>query len=174
MANSEWRKGNQGWDPHTHNRRTYKSCLQCTIFFYTTTGVPKSYCSVSCAQKSRFEKTPVWNKGKKLGDAGVTGGEHHWNWQGGKYIGSERPQRVRFTQYYQKKVLARDDYTCQVCQTRGGYLQVDHIKKWSEYPELRFDLDNCRTLCMACHYYITFKRKMPQGTVWGHNLRKVY
>jgi len=53
----------------------------------------------------------------------------------------------------------------------GGKLQVAHIMSWADYPELRFNLDNCRTLCMACHYFETFGRELPEDvTTWGHNL----
>lgn len=85
---------------------------------------------------------------------------------------TNRIERVQFRQRLQAKIFARDNYTCQVCQQYGGKLQVDHIEKWSDYPELRFEITNCRTLCMACHYYVTFKRKLPEGIIWGHNLSK--
>ena len=77
-------------------------------------------------------------------------------------------ERRRFQREVQKEVFERDDYTCQICGERGGYLHVDHIKSWADYPELRFKTDNCRTLCMACHYYVTFKRKLPKGVKWGY------
>lgn len=32
--------------------------------------------------------------------------------------------------------------------------------------------DNCQTLCMGCHYKKTFNKELPNGTVWGHNLKK--
>lgn len=113
-----------------------------------------------CSNHNRRGKPLPNRKGKKAGP-------EHWNWQGGITAPNDR-DRVKFKRSTLKKVLVRDDYTCQVCSQRGGYLQVDHIKSWKDYPQLRFDLDNCRTLCMACHYYVTFKRKLPSGVLWGH------
>ena len=98
-------------------------------------------------------------------------GKDNPRWKGG-ITPINQAERTRFRQYLQAKVFNRDNYTCQICEQYGGSLQVDHIKSWKEYPELRFDVNNCRTLCMACHYYITFKRKLPQGVVWGHNLSR--
>jgi 5-methylcytosine-specific restriction endonuclease McrA len=91
----------------------------------------------------------------------------------GEYItpGSKR-ERGRFRREMQRKVFERDDYTCCVCGQEGGELQVDHIQSWADYPELRFEMDNCRTVCMSCHYYVTFKRKLPKGVKWGHNFSK--
>jgi hypothetical protein len=48
-------------------------------------------------------------------------------------------------------ILKRDNYTCQICYRHGGNLNVHHIRKWSEYPELRFDINNGITLCVDCH-----------------------
>jgi hypothetical protein len=109
-----------------------------------------------------------WNKGKKLPHMS---GESNPNWKGG-ISSADKLERTRFRKTLQKIILQRDDYTCQICLVRGGNLQIDHIKRWSEYPELRFDMNNCRTACMACHYYVTFKRKLPEGVIWGHNLNR--
>jgi len=77
-------------------------------------------------------------------------------------------QRKLFKQGIQKKVLARDDYTCQICGQHGGELQVDHIQPWSEYVEGRFDMENCRTLCQKCHYLITYGKPLPRESIrWG-------
>ena len=106
----------------------------------------------------------------KLSATAKRGAEHH-NWKGG-ITSEDKKLRSKFQQYTQQLVFQRDNYTCQICDAYGSPIQVDHIKSWAKYPELRFDMTNCRTLCMACHYYITFKRKLPQGVVWGHNLSR--
>lgn len=80
-------------------------------------------------------------------------------------------QRMKFRRTIQKEVLKRDNYTCQICFKQGVDLQVDHIKSWKEYVKLRFDINNCRTLCSRCHYKITFNKNMPENIQkWGHNL----
>ena len=90
-----------------------------------------------------------------------------YNWSGG--TGTERHKDMGKFEYkdWRKAVFSRDDFTCQVCDVRGGHLHADHIKTWADYPELRYDVDNGRTVCRACHYYITFKRKMPKNSLWG-------
>lgn len=94
-------------------------------------------------------------------------GELAYNWKGG--TGTERHQAMGRIEYKQWRsaVFARDNYTCQVCSQYGGYLHADHIETWADNPSLRYDINNGRTVCRACHYYITFKRKMPAGSSWG-------
>lgn len=95
-------------------------------------------------------------------------GERAGNWRGGLRT-RDYLERRRFRHQMQKNVFKRDDYTCQLCGVRGVDLQVDHIQSWADYVELRFSLDNCRTLCMACHYLITFGKPKPKNITWGHN-----
>lgn len=87
--------------------------------------------------------------------------------------GFARPEgsydRQRFTSTTRKKILARDNYTCYECKAIGGRLHVEHIKPWSTNPELRFDFDNCITLCISCHYAKTFSREYHVGAEnWGN------
>jgi hypothetical protein len=50
-----------------------------------------------------------------------------------------------------KSVFERDKYTCASCGRRGGLLQAHHVCSWREYPTLRYDPNNCITLCLQCH-----------------------
>lgn len=45
----------------------------------------------------------------------------------------------------------RDDFTCQSCGARGGYLNAHHIKSYRNYPEHRLEVSNLLTLCKPCH-----------------------
>lgn len=63
----------------------------------------------------------------------------------------DRIRRSAAYKQWRVSVFDRDDYTCQLCGVRGGELNADHIRSFAHYPELRFDVDNGRTLCVSCH-----------------------
>lgn len=105
----------------------------------------------------------------------------------GKYRGKDNPswkggitpvyKAIRNSIEYEEwrtKVFERDLYTCQMCGEIGGYLQADHIKKFSDYPELRFELSNGRTLCISCHYLVTFKKPMLENNKWMIRMKGGY
>lgn len=111
--------------------------------------------------------------GKKTRFNGSIGGELH-----PRYIDGRTPKmqslRQKFRQTISPKVLERDNYTCVLCDKYGGDLHVDHIKGWSTYPELRFDVNNCRTLCVDCHYKVTFNSQKPKESAWGKQRKRRY
>lgn len=110
-------------------------------------------------------------EGRKRISMAVSGSKN-WNWKGGVTT-KDRLERIKFRNQIQRQVFKRDNYTCKLCGEKGGKLQVDHIQSWAEYIELRFSINNCRTLCMKCHYKITFGKPMPPSIkAWGHNLVK--
>lgn len=52
---------------------------------------------------------------------------------------------------WREAVFSRDNWTCVHCGDRGVKLNADHIQPWSSHPELRYDVENGRTLCVPCH-----------------------
>lgn len=98
-------------------------------------------------------------------------GSDNPRWKGG-ITPINKKERTKFIREIRKQVFERDNYTCQMCKNRGVHLQVDHIQPWAEYVELRFSMNNCRTLCDRCHYKITFGKEMPKEIkTWGQNFK---
>lgn len=164
-------------------KKKCKTCQNVMVLYPYEKDIRK-YCSRDCTKpmysklfknNKNAQGNQPWNKGLTGVPTGRKGPRPHarpWNKIGDGITAASKLEREKFRRTTQLRVFTRDNYTCQMCDQPGGYLQVDHIKSWAKFPELRFDLDNCRTLCMACHYYVTFKRKMPSGTIWGHNLSR--
>lgn len=72
------------------------------------------------------------------------------------------------TKFWREAVFDRDNYCCVMCLARSGngvsvVLNADHIKPFTLFPELRFDVDNGRTLCLPCH---------RQTDTWGGKVLK--
>src|SRR3990167_1133177 len=91
----------------------------------------------------------AWNKGMP---ASWASGEKNHSWKGGITPLNETIRKSIEYKLWREAVFKRDDYTCQICFRRGSQdVQADHIKPFAFFPELRFAIDNGRTLCKACH-----------------------
>lgn len=83
-------------------------------------------------------------------------GDKNFFWKGGV---TNKNLSIRMSLEYKlwrTAVFERDNYTCIWCGLKGGngvkvILNADHIKPFCDYPELRFAIDNGRTLCIDCH-----------------------
>ena len=75
------------------------------------------------------------------------------------WCGGDSDKERRNAQYKQWriKVFERDNFTCQHCGYKNGNgtkrkdLNAHHIVKWIDSFELRYEIDNGKTLCVACH-----------------------
>jgi len=147
-----------GQEKRKHN--ILSICKICGKKVYHRKSKHPKYCSQGCCWEDKKDTWPsIHLKGAK-----------HPNWKGGITPINKR-ERLRFRTSLQKKIFERDGYKCQMCGS-GGNLQIDHIQPWADFVEERFNMDNCRTLCVGCHYLITFGKEMPENVAaWGHNLK---
>jgi len=146
-----------------------KNCITCNKVFYKKKNTSlrewntkSKYCSHSCY--SSWLKNPELSKDWRekistahIGKPGYWTGKHrffgdkHWSWKGGiTPINIAIRNSIEYEEW-RTKVFERDLYTCQKCDQKGGYLQADHIKRFADYPDLRFELSNGQTLCIDCH-----------------------
>lgn len=77
--------------------------------------------------------------------------KYHWNYKGGITNKNHSIRNSTQMVVWRNSVFERDNYTCQKCKITGGVLNAHHIKPFSEFPLLRFDINNGITLCKPCH-----------------------
>jgi len=111
-----------------------------------------------CGKK--FSKSPSTFKNKvgggqfcstKCAYANKKRGELSANWRGGKVVGNEKIRKSPEYKEWIKKVIKRDNYTCQVCGIKNVSFHIHHIKELAKYPELAMVVLNGLTVCVPCH-----------------------
>jgi hypothetical protein len=129
------------------------------------------------SDKLSGENSPNWGRSpspetsKKLSDRQI--GDKNHNWKGG--ITPWRVNMINSITYknWREAVYRRDNWTCQICYTRGGDLQSHHIYPVRDHKNdlLLFDINNGITLCEECHnitkgheydFIEEFKRKVGE------------
>lgn len=78
-------------------------------------------------------------------------GEKSHFWKGGITTINNKIRKSLEYRLWREAVFIRDTWTCIWCGKKGEELQADHIKPFAFFPELRFSIDNGRTLCINCH-----------------------
>lgn len=111
-------------------------------------------------------KLPVWNKGKvgiyseeykkKLSEShlGKQRGENSPFWIKDRTKVKQKTDRRFDSDWKQcrRKALERDNFKCKISnQDCDNRLEVHHILRWEDHPELRSDLNNVITLCHKHH-----------------------
>lgn len=75
--------------------------------------------------------------------------EKHWNWKGGISKDVHSTSEPKYKEW-RMSIFSRDNFECKICKEKVG-IQAHHILKWADYPELRYDINNGITLCLAHH-----------------------
>lgn len=118
------------------------TCDNCNKEYYVLPSNLKNrrynYCSIEC-KNDGFSKyfsgsnSPIWNHNKSLWD---------------RLIERKYP---KYTEW-REDTYRKNNYKCCKCgNQKGGNLNAHHIYNYSEYPNLRTDLNNGITLCESCH-----------------------
>lgn len=131
-------------DCSPYGKRGWKSC-ECVVCHKTFQHrIVKKTCSQECLCKWKT----IMQQGEK---------SHFW--QGGLVPYHQQIRKMPGYMGWRRQVFERDDYTCQLCNCRGGRLSAHHIKPFSTHPELRTTLSNGITLCWKCHTHIRHKEE---------------
>jgi len=130
-------------------------------------GVKYSIEELSKIKRLTGDKHPMWKggqvciecgekcsvRGKRCMKCGIKlrTGENNYKWKGGVSTENHKIRHSVEYKLWRKSVFERDNYTCVWCGIKNCTFNADHINPFSLYPELRFAIDNGRTLCVPCH-----------------------
>jgi len=150
-----WNKGKKGIYKHTEEirKKISKTCKR--------KGIGKWMLGRKLSKKTK-EKIAKSNKGNK-----------HYNWQGGITILAKRIKRCFKYRQWKSDIFTKDNFICQRCNKRGGYLEAHHIKKFYKIIkenkiktvdeaincEELWNVNNGITYCKNCHLYKIHKWK---------------
>ncbi len=121
------------------------------------------YYGITRRPQNMYKRTIEWrqrmSEAKKK--ANNWSGESNPNWKGGISREMHGQRATGSVKSWRHWVKVKDDFICQKCGIDGKTvcrtchakprLHADHIKSWKDYPELRYDVSNGRTLCEDCH-----------------------
>lgn len=136
----EWQKQNKrGENNHRWTGGTrIKVCQHCGAEFGLKPNQP-----ITTFRKQKFCSKPCADVG------GLRySGPDNWKWTGNP----RRKHRESKQSAWARKVISRDQATCQRCGAQGVELQAHHLMPYKDHPELRWELSNGLTLCAPCHW----------------------
>ena len=173
-------KGRKAWNKGLRVKQQIGKCLICKkVFrFYYKENKKAKFCSSKCYYKSRIKqiefKCDNCNKRCKRSFSEYNRTKYHFCsincqskhlpyqiskalkgkksplWQGGKTLKIRTVRKSRQYQEWRKKILKRDNYTCQKCGAKRN-LEVHHKKEIRNNIKLIFNLNNGITFCKKCH-----------------------
>ena len=117
---------------HWKGGKIRKICIFCNKEFYVNKYRENTaeFCSKSCAAR--------WHTGNKA-----------HNWKGGIDLENKRARQSLEYEVWRLEVYRKDGFRCRLCGNKD--IVAHHLKLFSEFPELRFSVNNGITLCRSCH-----------------------
>ena len=167
MSLSHVGKQTKNKNPHWKGGQQTKHCLNCKtiilVYPYQIKIGEGKYCSKKCSS--------VANRGvifctKTLFKKGQFSGDKHPNWKGGITPLRRKIRNLDLYANWRASIFQRDNYTCKLCGKTKCLLHADHyplsfskilnennildINKAINCQKF-WNIDNGRTLCIACH-----------------------
>lgn len=110
-------------------------------------------------EKEKIKLTSIgrkWTIERRLKISEDRKGDKTHLWKGGKDKKIYKHYNNAEYKIWREQIFERDNYTCQKCGVRSQvgrriYLHPHHIKSYTYYPQLRYDINNGVTLCKECH-----------------------
>jgi hypothetical protein len=141
------RKSNGYYVGNIQFSKTKFCSTRCAALYSHPWGLTEEQRAKGIATRKKNGSYTSWNKGKK----GFLSGVKHYNWKGGISIATHGTSNPEYREW-RTSVFKRDNWKCKMFNKDcNGMLQAHHILRWSEYPELRYDINNGITLCIKHH-----------------------
>ena len=116
-------------------------------------ALTQSHCQKIRESRIGMSFTEEHKKNLSISHMGSQSGENSPHWKGG--ITKWRVRLLQSAPYkrWREAIFKRDNYTCQLCNKRGGTLQAHHIVPVRDTKNtlLILDINNGVTLCKDCH-----------------------
>lgn len=114
------------------------------------------FCKCSCGSIVSYLGTHLKNGScTTCGDKSVHRvGSNNSNWKGGVTPRLLCDRSSKEYEQWRDTVYSKDWYTCQCCGAYGNDIEKNahHIKNFSEYDDIKYDVANGMCLCANCHH----------------------
>lgn len=140
--------------PQCNKERNVSRTMLCHVKSGRSTGKCKP-CSAIWSDETRKKMLPIITGRKwKFESRKKIQGKKHYRWIADRELlkVSEKKHLDTKYKYWMLAVKKRDSWNCKMNnEDCSGALHAHHILRWSEHPNLRYDVNNGITLCKYHH-----------------------